>query len=72
MGDLIPLLDKVKLRVSLPNISGTIKLLKNGDVIGINEGFDAEFIVNERGAYRVEVYLNENAWIFSNHIRIGL
>ena len=72
MGDLIPLLDKVKLRVSLPNISGTIKLLKNGEVFGIIDGFDAEFMVNEKGAYRVEVYLNENAWIFSNHIRIGL
>jgi len=31
-----------------------------------------EFIIKEKGVYRVEVYKNQNAWIFSNHIRLGL
>lgn len=72
MGDSLNLSNKIKLRVSLPSISGTIKLFNNGNLIGAIDGFDAEFSVNEKGAYRVEVYINDNAWIFSNHIRIGL
>ncbi|NMB81768.1 MAG: PHP domain-containing protein [Ignavibacteria bacterium] len=72
MGDLIPHTNQIKLRVTLPNVSGTIKFLKNGNVVSSIDGFDAEYTVNEKGAYRVEVYLNNNAWIFSNHIRIGL
>lgn len=72
MGDTIPLSGKMKLRVILPNISGTIKLICNGEEKNRIDGLDAEFPVEEIGAYRVEVYLNQNAWIFSNHIRIGL
>ncbi|MFA3782972.1 PHP domain-containing protein [Melioribacteraceae bacterium 4301-Me] len=71
MGENIPL-GKVSLRVLLPNIFGTIKLLRNGDVIDSLNDFEAKFNIKEKGAYRVEVYLNDNAWIFSNHIRIGL
>ncbi|MEW6703182.1 MAG: CehA/McbA family metallohydrolase [Bacteroidota bacterium] len=72
MGDTIPISAKMKLRVILPNISGTIKLICNGEERDRIDGLDAEFPITENGAYRVEVYLNENAWIFSNHIRIGL
>ncbi|MFA7421344.1 MAG: PHP domain-containing protein [Melioribacteraceae bacterium] len=72
MGESIPLVKNIKLRVILPNISATIKLVCNGEVLSSIDGFDAEFITNQPGAYRIEVFLNQNAWIFSNHIRIGL
>lgn len=72
MGDTVPWTGNVKLRVILPNISGNIKLVWNGVIIDEVDNFDAEFVVQKQGIYRIEVYLNENAWIFSNHIRIGL
>lgn len=64
--------NKVKLHVTLPGVSGTINLLRNGNLIASYEGTEAEFTTIESGAYRVEVYVNSSAWIFSNHIRIGL
>jgi hypothetical protein len=72
MGDSIPKSKNVNLRVILPNISGTINLIRNGKKMDSVENIDAEFLVNKSGVYRVEVFLGENAWIFSNHIRIGL
>ncbi|MBI1937355.1 MAG: PHP domain-containing protein [Ignavibacteriales bacterium] len=64
--------NKVKLRVTLPGISGTINLIRNGNLAASFEGSEAEFTSSESGAYRIEVYVNGSAWIFSNHIRIGL
>ncbi len=72
MGDTFDLCGDLRLRVILPNITGTIKLLRNGEYIGEVENIDAEFIVEQPGVYRVEVYLENKAWIFSNHVRIGL
>ncbi len=72
MGDTVPLKNSVRLRVFLPNITGLIKLVKNGKIIDETENIDSEFIISEKGAYRVEVYIEGKAWIFSNHIRIGL
>ncbi|MGD8778431.1 MAG: PHP domain-containing protein [Ignavibacteria bacterium] len=72
MGDTFDLCKDSRLRVLLPNITGTIKLLRNGVVIDEVENIDAEFIIKRPGAYRVEVYIENKAWIFSNHVRIGL
>ena len=72
MGDSIPDKKKIKFKVDLPESGGIVKLLKNGQIIDVQEGRDAEFITNEIGAFRVEVYKNDLPWIFSNHIRIGL
>ncbi len=73
MGDAIPLNNgKVKLRVLLPNLGAKIKLIKNGKCIEEIENTDAEFVVKKSGAYRVEVFLDGKAWIYSNHIRIGI
>ncbi len=72
MGDIIDNFSKIKFRVILPNITGKIKLIRNGFVIDEVESYDADFIVTQSGAYRVEVYLEDKAWIYSNHIRIGL
>ncbi len=72
MGESVELKDKIRLRVILPNISGTIKLIANGKLIDEIENIDAEFVILKPGVYRVEIYLDGKAWIYSNHIRIGL
>jgi hypothetical protein len=70
MGDTIKMDGKIKLKVLVPAKSALIKLIRNGNVISKIESNEGDFIVSEPGQYRVEVYLNGNAWIFSNHIRI--
>ncbi len=70
MGDTVLLDEKVKFRVLLPNDSCLIKLIYNGIKIGEVENIDAEFVVYEPGVYRIEVFRENKAWIFSNHIRI--
>ena len=72
MGETFEYNDNIRLRVILPNISGTIKLIANGEIIDEVENIDAEFRIKKSGAYRVEIFLDGKAWIYSNHIRIGL
>jgi hypothetical protein len=72
MGETIANHKKIILKVLLPGINAEIKLLRNGRVIESNNGIDAEFIVNKKGAYRIEVYFENRAWIYSNHIRIDI
>ena len=72
MGDYINSANKVKLNVLLPIQEATIRLIRNGKKVSETIEKSAEFIINEKGAYRVEVYIHKKAWIFSNHIRIGI
>lgn len=72
MGDKVDFSKNIKLRVLLPGNSGLIKLIRNGKLYDSVENFDAEFIIKQKGVYRVEVYIDNKAWIFSNHIRIGI
>jgi len=74
MGDSIHIKnnEKIKLRVLLPNLGANIRLIRNGKPIEEVENTDAEFVVKKSGAYRVEVFLDGKAWIYSNHIRIGI
>ncbi|MCF8260609.1 MAG: PHP domain-containing protein [Melioribacteraceae bacterium] len=71
MGDSVELLENLQLEVTVP-IEGEIRILHNGKVVERTEGNSAIHTVKQSGAFRVEVYLNDKAWIFSNHIRIGL
>ncbi len=72
MGDSIPLTDKISLKATLPDQTAKIRFLKNGEIVKSVEAKTAEFNVKEKGAYRVEVYFFNKAWVYSNHIRIGL
>jgi len=72
MGDSIPLTGKISLKVTQPSQTAEIRFLRNGKIIESVEAETAEFNVKEKGAYRVEVYFYNKAWIYSNHIRIGL
>ena len=71
MGDIIKSKESIKLKVILPNVSAKVKLIHNGKEISSFENTEGSFIVQKKGQYRVEVYKNNKAWIFSNHIRIG-
>jgi PHP domain len=73
MGDYIESIsNKIVLKVLLPVQEGEIRLIRNSEQIGESTDKSAEFAVNNKGAYRVEVYIHNKAWIFSNHIRVGL
>jgi hypothetical protein len=77
MGDPLALGDGVRLKAATP-IKSRIVLLRNGQVV--EEAPDAlskEFAVNQRGVYRVEVYLDQlgtsfstRPWIISNPIYV--
>ena len=71
MGDSLDLTKKTKLEVILPVNKAEIKLIHNGKMIDSIENNEAEFVVMKKGVYRVEVYLNRKAWIYSNHIKIN-
>jgi len=70
MGDTISSANKVKLKVVLPVPKASVRLIRNGEKMDEIESNEAHFIVEQKGSYRVEVYLNEKAWIYSNHIRV--
>ena len=72
MGDLIKDIKEIKFYVLLPVQNAEIKLIRNGAKIAQAEDKSAEFIVEDPGAYRVEVYIYNKAWIYSNHIRVGI
>jgi len=72
MGDSIKLSDKITLKVSLPVPSAEIRFVRNGKVVLKTESNTAEYLVRENGVYRVEVYFFGKAWIFSNHIHVGI
>ncbi|MCP5064899.1 MAG: CehA/McbA family metallohydrolase [Ignavibacteriae bacterium] len=70
MGDTIKASESLKLNITLPNGKAEIRLIYNGAQIESAQNSHVEFSIREKGQYRVEVYKNGNAWIFSNHIRI--
>jgi hypothetical protein len=72
MGDYIKSAKKIKLRVLLPVQEADMRLIRNGREIAKTVDKSAEFIIEENGAYRVEVYIHNKAWIYTNHIRIGI
>jgi len=72
MGDQVPGEGKCKFKVFVPAPNAEIRLIRNGVMLHSVEDKEGEFIIDKKGAYRVEVYINGNAWIYSNHIRVGL
>lgn len=72
MGDSVPLTNNIQLKAIVPKENVRIRLIKDGVEIAAREGSFLEFFAKGIGVYRVEVFINQNAWIFSNHIRIGL
>jgi hypothetical protein len=71
MGELIKLEKgkKIILRTLVPK-ECDIKLICNGSKVAEKNGMEATWDVTATGAYRVECWLNNRGWIFSNHIRV--
>ncbi len=69
MGDEIKRSNNIKFKVLVPQ-KAEIKFFRNGKKIEAIESEKAEFKITRKGVYRVEVFLNEKAWIYSNHIRV--
>lgn len=72
MGESISDSKNILLHVLLPGAESEIRLIRNGHLVELVKGLSAEFEINKKGAYRVEIYKDGRAWIFSNHIRIGI
>jgi hypothetical protein len=72
MGDTVPENKNILFKVMLPAVNGEIRLLRNGQVIEKTIGLNAEFVINKKGVYRVEVFNENRAWIYSNHIRVNI
>lgn len=70
MGEEVQSENPVTLNVYLPGKIAEIRLIHNGKLVESLNNIEAKFIVHEKGVYRVEVFVESNAWIFSNHIRI--
>jgi hypothetical protein len=76
-GDEIALQDEVSLTVSTP-VTSRIVLLKGGQPIQDESGTkQKDFLIKEKGSYRVEVYLpqlskpvSDQPWIISNPIYV--
>jgi hypothetical protein len=49
----------------------TVKLIHNGKLISENKAMNTTWDVKEKGVYRVECWINDRGWIFSNHIRVN-
>ncbi len=69
VGGTIRLCNSLRLRVSVAGGDKT-RLIHNGDISKERKGAETEFVLSQKGVYRVEVYKDKRAWIFSNHIRV--
>lgn len=70
MGDSITSNDEnVILRALVPK-ECTIKLIHNGNVVNESKGMNTAWDIKDKGIYRVECWMGDRGWIFSNHIRI--
>jgi len=68
MGESMVHQGETELHIQLPE-RGVVKLIKNGQQVMQETGRQLTFKVLAPGIFRVEVIKNNNAWIFSNHIR---
>jgi hypothetical protein len=58
-----------RLTVKLP-ASAQTNLIYNGELVQSEEGKLVQFNIDAPGLYRVEIFREKRAWIYSNHIRI--
>jgi predicted metal-dependent phosphoesterase TrpH len=72
MGDLVNFSEGITLVIYLPVKNGEARIIRNGKEIANFKSDKVEFEVAKAGVYRVEVYYLNKAWIYSNHIRIGI
>jgi len=72
MGDSLPFTKDLILNVTVPDKNAEIQIIRNGKCVHKASDGQIQFNVKQPGAYRIQVYFFGKAWIFSNHIRIGI
>jgi hypothetical protein len=72
MGDSVNSEKNVDLIVHVPDKDAKIKFIHNGNEIGEFDSDSVKIKAKLPGVYRVEVFLYNKAWIYSNHIRINI
>ncbi|MFN3872045.1 MAG: PHP domain-containing protein [Ignavibacterium sp.] len=72
MGETVPESKNILFHVLLPGTESEIRLIRNGHMVEMVEGISVEFEINKKGAYRVEIHKDGRAWIYANHIRVGI
>ena len=70
MGETIETEGNIKLVVEVPKLEAEIRLIHNGQLVNSEIARTIKFDVSKSGIYRVEVFHQNKAWIYSNHIRI--
>ena len=72
MGDTVLLNHdkKIQFKIYTPR-ECLIRLIHNGNKIQENMGMEFLLDIDKPGVYRVECWLNNKGWIFSNHIRVN-
>ncbi|MCB0725009.1 MAG: PHP domain-containing protein [Ignavibacteriae bacterium] len=60
---------KITFKTYVPQ-KAKIKFIKNGKVVDELTDFNSIWDSDEEGNYRLEVWVNGKAWIFSNHIKV--
>jgi len=70
MGESPEFSGSMKLIVQLPVDKAEIRIIRNGKLYSKIEAGNCDMKVKSRGVYRIEVFHNGNAWIYSNPIRI--
>ncbi len=69
IGGELTLEDSTEVNIALPS-EARVKLICNNQQIFDEFGRAFDINISKAGLYRVEVYVNERGWIYSNHIRI--
>ena len=70
-GEHVDTHEGVSLKVSLPS-SAEVRMIHNGRLVREATTDHLTYRVANPGLYRVEAWKGKRAWIFSNHIRIGV
>ena len=69
MGETPEYTNDMKLIINVPVDKADIRIIRNGKIYSKAESSSYEMKIKSRGVYRVEVFHNGNAWIYSNPIR---
>ena len=67
---LFPGAGKLALHIELPQ-EARVRLLCNGELVDEGKKRELTHSVSQQGAWRVEAWMEDKGWIYSNHIRIG-
>lgn len=65
----VKLTSDLQFQIAIPRVA-TLRIIKDGTCIQESEGDKLNFPVTEIGSYRIECWLGERAWFFTNHFRV--